>query len=79
MEYVANPLQGLFHYADQALVNYLELRDHSVTTATHLARVLSLLGDRQTRTVGLLCSSGPRFVLAWLALVRLGLSVLIIA
>ena len=46
---------------------------------TALARYLQVLGDRQTGTVGLLAVSSPDFLLAWLGLVRLGLSVLLLA
>ena len=44
----------------------------------HLLKLQSIKGDTQC-TVALLCPSSPLFLFAWLGLMRLGLTVLLIA
>ncbi|KAI8958459.1 acetyl-CoA synthetase-like protein [Daldinia sp. FL1419] len=61
------------------LVTYSELRDLSISAATALSDVLGLYLEDKPATVGLLCSSSLNFVLAWLGLMRLGFTALILA
>lgn len=58
---------------------YKELRDYSVFAATRLRRRMQVALRGHSSTVGLLCNSTPAFILTWLGLMRLGMSVLILA
>ncbi|KAK7710297.1 putative NRPS-like protein biosynthetic cluster [Diaporthe eres] len=58
---------------------YRELRTYSVATAARLRRRLQVSDRNASGTAGLLCSSTPEFILTWLGLMRLGLSVMLFA
>lgn len=58
---------------------YRELRTYSLATATRLRRRLQVSDRNASGTVGLLCSSTPEFILTWLGLMRLGISVMLLA
>ncbi|KUI67034.1 Bile acyl-CoA synthetase [Cytospora mali] len=58
---------------------YRELRAYSLVSAVRLRRRLQVASRVGTGTVGLLCSSSPEFILTWLGLMRLGVSVLLLA
>lgn len=58
---------------------YRELRTYSIGTASRLRRRLQVSDRNASGTAGLLCSSTPEFVLTWLGLMRLGISVMILA
>lgn len=58
---------------------YRELRNYSLATAVRLRRRLQVASRVGTGTVGLLCSSSTEFILTWLGLMRLGVSVMLLA
>lgn len=58
---------------------YRELRIYSLATAARLRRRLQVSDRNASGTVGLLCSSTPEFILTWLGLMRLGISVMLLA
>lgn len=58
---------------------YRELRTFSLAVAVRLRRRLQVSTRVGSGTVGLLCSSSPEFILTWLGLMRLGVSVMILA
>lgn len=58
---------------------YRELRAYSLATAARLRRRLQVSDRNASGTVGLLCSSTPEFILTWLGLMRLGISVMLLA
>lgn len=58
---------------------YRELRTYSLGTASRLRRRLQVSARNASGTAGLICSSTPEFVLTWLGLMRLGISVMIMA
>ncbi|KAL1848673.1 putative NRPS-like protein biosynthetic cluster [Diaporthe australafricana] len=58
---------------------YRELRTYSLATAARLRRRLQVSNRNASGTVGLLCSSTPEFILTWLGLMRLGISVMLLA
>lgn len=58
---------------------YRELRTYSLATAARLRRRLQVSDRNASGTVGLLCSSTPEFILTWLGLMRLGISVMLMA
>lgn len=57
-------------------VSFLELRDLSQQAAHLLAAAVGLNG---TQTVGLLCTSSLDLAITWLGLMRLGISVILLA
>ncbi|KAK2606703.1 hypothetical protein N8I77_005434 [Diaporthe amygdali] len=58
---------------------YRELRSYSIATAARLRRRLQISNRNGSGTAGLLCSSTPEFILTWLGLMRLGISVMLLA
>lgn len=50
-----------------------------MTAAVRLRRRLQVASRGESTAVGLLCASTPEFVLTWLGLLRLGLSVMLLA
>lgn len=58
---------------------YRELRDYSVVAAIKLRRRMQIASRGGSTTVGLLCSSSPEFILAWLGLMRLGMAVMLLS
>ncbi|KKY31864.1 putative l-aminoadipate-semialdehyde dehydrogenase [Diaporthe ampelina] len=58
---------------------YRELRAYSLATAARLRRRLQVSDRNASGTAGLLCSSTPEFILTWLGLMRLGISVMLLA
>lgn len=50
-----------------------------MASAARLRRRLQIANRAGSATVGLLCSSTPEFVLTWLGLLRLGMSVMLLA
>lgn len=58
---------------------YRELQAYSRATAVRLRRRLQIASRGGSITVGLLCSSSPEFILAWLGLMRLDVAVMLLA
>lgn len=58
---------------------FRELRNYSLATAVRLRRRLQIASRGGSTTVGLLCSSSPEFILAWLGLMRLDMAVMLLA
>ncbi|CAN8104298.1 unnamed protein product [Discula destructiva] len=58
---------------------YRELRTYSIAASARLRRRLQVSTRVGSGTAGLLCSSTPEFILAWLGLIRLGMSVMLLA
>lgn len=56
-----------------------ELRTYSIAAAARLRRRLQVSTRTGSGTAGLLCSSTPEFLLTWLGLLRLGMSVMLLA
>ncbi|KAH6886881.1 hypothetical protein B0T10DRAFT_407287 [Thelonectria olida] len=70
-------------YPDHSLVTFQQLSNLSVHACEEISGILhaSLNANRASnvRNIGLLCTSNIRFVATWVALVRLGYSVLLLA
>ncbi|PSR99252.1 hypothetical protein BD289DRAFT_361380 [Coniella lustricola] len=58
---------------------YRELRHYSLVAAARLRRRLQVASRADSSTAGLLCSSTPEFLVTWLGLMRLGMSVMVLA
>jgi acyl-CoA synthetase (AMP-forming)/AMP-acid ligase II len=56
-----------------------ELQQYSIVAARKFERYLQDRECNASSVVGLLCTSTPEFLLAWLGLMRLGKSVLLLA
>lgn len=58
---------------------YRDLKYYSIAAAARLRRRLQVSSRVSAGTAGLLCSSTPEFILTWLGLMRLGVSVMLLA
>lgn len=58
---------------------YRELQHYSIAAAARLRRRLQVSSRVGAGTAALLCSSTPEFILTWLGLMRLGMSVMLLA
>ena len=74
----AIPALDLSEQWDSKVYTFLKVRNASLSLAKSLQQEMGA-DLNQNRTVGLLCPSTPDFLLTWLALMRLGHAVLLIA